>query len=96
MMLYIIVYLLNLADLIITHYAVTVWGIATEANLLMAPLLESWAIVFIKVFLMAFVSYTLYRKRHYRVARRGVVFLLVLYSLVVVWNSLQVVLHFIL
>ena len=87
-MLYIAVYLLNLADLIITHYVVNVYRVAIEANLLMAPLLESWAIVFIKVIVAGCAVCLLYRKRQYRLARGGAIFLLVLYSLVVLNNGL--------
>ena len=87
-MLYLVVYILNLYDLLISHYVINVWQVAAEGNLLMAPIIDSWTVVFIKVVVMAAVMYLLWKKRHYRVARAGGKFLLVLYSLVVVNNTL--------
>ncbi len=92
-MIYLVVYLLNLLDLVLTHYAVTVWQVATEANFLMEPLLESWLIVFIKVVVSGAVLYMLWTRRHRKVTRVGIIFLLVLYIIVVINNGLVVLLH---
>jgi tryptophan-rich sensory protein len=90
-MIYLAVYFLNILDLVLTHYAVNVWDIATEMNLLMLPYLECWRIVAVKFGVVGLALYLLYRKRHYRFTRRGVMFLFILYALVVLNNGAVVV-----
>ena len=87
-MLYLFVYILNLYDLLISHYVVNVWQIVPEANPFMAPIIDSWIIVFLKVVVAGAVLYMLWRKRHYRVARVGGKFLFVFYSLLFINNTL--------
>lgn len=87
-MLYLAVYILNLLDLLTTHLAVNVWQVATEGNLLMAPIVGHWAIVPIKVAGIGIVLWILWRKRRYRVARGGGIFLLILYMFIVASNTL--------
>lgn len=75
-----LLFLLNWIDAQLT----IVWvraGLATEGNALMAPLLDAGNVPFLltKLFIGAFVAYTLYRWSHLSLARRGMKLVLGLY-----------------
>lgn len=92
-MIYVTIFLLNVADLLTTHLAVNVLQVATEGNPIMAPIIANlWLIVPLKLggaFLMCWLLYrarTKYpRWKAARVVGRGVV---VFYVLVVINNTL--------
>ena len=95
-MIYLTIFLLNVADLLTTHLAVNVYRVATEANSLMAPIIANlWLIVPLKLGGAFLMCCLLYRARtkypRWRLAKavgRGV---LVFYTLVVINNSLVLI-----
>lgn len=89
-MLYLIVYILNLYDLLITHIGVNIMQVATEDNLLMAPILDTWLIVLIKVGIIGLVLWQLWQRRKYKIVRAGAICLLIFYSLIAIGNTLVV------
>jgi hypothetical protein len=89
-MIYVLIYALNVADLILTHYAVNVMQIAEEANPLMAPIVGSWVIVPVKLTAALLVVAAFYRLRRLKMARAATWFVLVLYILVVFNNSVTI------
>ncbi len=94
-MLYVAIYLLNVADLLLTHAAVNVLQVASELNPLMAPIVGSWVIVPVKLGAALVVVYSLYRCRKLKLGRAAAWFILILYILVVVNNSLTLLLEII-
>ena len=94
-MIFFIVYLLNVIDLIITHYFINVLQAGVELNFIMLPLLNTWGIWFIKCGVMGAFLYLLYRYREAWPARKGIVVLLALYIFVVANNSFWLIWHFV-
>ena len=93
-MIFLVVYLLNVIDLVITHYFINVLQAGIELNFIMLPLLDSWAIWFIKCGAMGAFLYLLYRNRTAWAVRKGIKALLVIYVLVVANNSFWLVWYF--
>lgn len=89
-MIYALVYVLNVADLVLTHYAINVMQIAEEANPLMAPIVSSWVMVPIKLVVPLVVLGGFYHVRSLKLARVATWILLVFYSFVV-FNNIVVV-----
>jgi hypothetical protein len=87
---YTLVYVLNVADLVLTHYAVNVAQIAEEANPLMAPIVSSWVMVPIKLIIPLAVLIGFYCVRSLKLARVATWILLVFYIFVVFNNSLVI------
>lgn len=91
-MIYISIFLLNVADLLTTHLAVNVYQVAAEANPIMAAILGSWVIVPVKLGLAALMVYLLWRARvkhpKWQAAKIAAWGVLVFYTLVVINNSL--------
>ena len=90
-MIYLMIFVLNALDLITTHIGVNIMGFY-ELNPVMRPLIGSWVIVPLKLGGAFLVAYMLYRLRWWKVARAVTWGVIVLYSLVVVSNTLQLVL----
>ena len=85
-MIYVIIFLLNVADLVTTHIGVNIMGYE-ELNPLAALIIGSWLIVPLKLggaFLVAYGLWWCRKKKAGRVAAWGI---LLLYILVVVNNS---------
>ena len=89
-MLYALVYALNVADLVLTYYAINIAQIAAEANPLMAPIVSTWIMVPIKLVVPLVVLIGFYCVRRVKLARAATWFLLVNYIFVVLNNSLVV------
>ena len=94
-MTFLIVYLLNVIDLIITHYFINVLQAGIELNFIMLPILDTWAIWFVKCGAMGAFLLLLYRYREAWAVRKGIVALQVIYALVVVNNSFWLVWYFV-
>ena len=64
-MIYLTILLLNVLDLLTSVLAINEWGIAIEANPFMAPIIESWVILPVKMGgagLMCLIIYLLKRR----------------------------------
>jgi len=92
-MIYVAIYLLNVMDLLLTHAAVNVLQVAEEFNPLMAPIVGSWVIVPVKLGAALFVVLCLYRCRKLKLGRAAAWFILVVYILVVLNNSVVLLLE---
>lgn len=94
-MLYVMILLLNVLDLITTHFAVNVFQVAVEANPFMAPIVGTWLIVPVKLigaFLMAYGLHYCNKKYPQRKAAKRIAwFVLILYILVVLNNGLTLI-----
>ena len=77
----------NTIDAALTYYAVT-RGLATEANPLMATLLDYHPIIFIvcKLTLVMLGLILLWRYREYKLARSAAYFILIVYGLITAWH----------
>lgn len=89
-MIYALIYALNVADLLLTHYAVNVMQIAVEANPLMAPIVGTWVIVPVKLMGALVTVAGLYHLRRLKPARAAAWFVLVLYVCIVLNNSFTI------
>ena len=92
-MIYAAIFLLNVLDLALSHVAVNVLQVATELNPLMRPILGSWVIVPVKLGAALFVVVVLYRCREMKLGRAATWFILVVYVLVVLNNSLTLLIE---
>ena len=93
-MIFLVVYLLNVIDLVITNYFINVLQAGIELNFIMLPLLDSWAIWFIKYGVMGAFFYLLYRNRDAWAVRKGIKAMLVIYVLVIANNSFWLAWYF--
>ena len=89
-MLYASIFLLNVMDLILSHYAINVLQVAEELNPIMAPILSSWLIVPVKLgaALLVVLGFMWAEKKARRATRAAAWFVLVVCILVVANNSL--------
>ncbi len=92
-MIYVAIFLLNVMDLILTHLAVNVLQVATEANPIMAPIIDKWIIVPIKLGAALAVVFGLRYCRKMKLGRAVTWFVLVFYILIVLSNSLTLVIE---
>lgn len=81
-LLYIIAYILNVADCILTWFGCKKYGIETEVNPIGRWLIRSRLLFFVKIGVIGFLILALFAYRYSIASRIGIIIIVVIYSLI--------------